>query len=259
MINNKIIYLSTPTTVDMADEWYEFALLDHFWIQGRFKSLLKLKIIKNLTNVRLLEIGCGNGVNIKQFETLSDVVVDGCDLNLVALKKVDRNKGSLFLLDIFDKPPELLQKYDGTLLMDVIEHIHDDSRFLNCALEYLKENGLVIINVPAFQFLFSKYDTVNGHKRRYTKNRILDLFKKNNIELIHIGYWGFLLIPILIMRKFILFFQSNNTAIKKGFQPPLKVVNWFLNQIINFENLVFPSSPFGTSIIAIGKKNHKEL
>jgi SAM-dependent methyltransferase len=252
-MNNEIIVLSQPAEVDMADDWYDIASLDHFWIKARFNSVLKAICIYNLNNAKLLEIGCGHGLVIKQFEALKNVVVDGCDLNMFALSKVGKIRGNLYSLDIFDNPPELLNQYDGIVLLDVIEHIDEDSRFLKESCKYLKEDGFVIINVPALNSLFSKYDKVVGHKRRYTIRMLEELFDRNGIEKIRIEYWGFFMIPIAILRKFILFFTENSIIVKRGFTPPSNTINWILTKIGLIENFLLKSPPLGTSVVAIGR------
>lgn len=252
-INDTIVFISEPEKVDMADDWYEYATLNHFWIKGRFNAIKK-HLPLEISNTRFLEIGCGNGMIIKQLETnYSNLIIDGCDLNLKALHKVDNVKGILYCLNIYDKPSELMKKYDGILLMDVIEHIEDDYSFLNLATSYLKLKGLVIINVPALNFLFSDYDKVAGHKRRYSKKMIMQLFEKNNIEAISISYWGLTLLPIAILRKFILKIVSRKNVIKQGFQPPLRLLNFLLGICLMIENYLFSSPGLGTSIIAIGR------
>ena len=112
-MNNKIEILSAPEKVDMADEWYEFVSLQHFWIKARFNAAKRDSLINSLSNVKLFEIGCGNGLIIRQFESLSGVTVDGCDLNMFALNQIEYTNGRLFCLNIFEKPEALINQYDG--------------------------------------------------------------------------------------------------------------------------------------------------
>jgi hypothetical protein len=65
---------------------------------------------------------------------------------------------------------------DVVLLLDVIEHIEDDVRFL----QELRQTGLVgastwmLITVPAYQQLFSTHDRLLGHYRRYDRQMLAD-------------------------------------------------------------------------------------
>ena len=70
----------------------------------------------------------------------------------------------------------MLQAYDLVLLMDVIEHVDDDTAFLKTSLAHLKPGGIVVINVPAHMAFYSKYDEVAGHKRRYSTADLRSLF-----------------------------------------------------------------------------------
>ena len=250
--NNKVEILSPPQTVDMADDWYQLANSDNFWIKSRFRAIAS-KLTKEKIDSTLLEIGCGNGVVIKQFEEKFDVLVDGCDLNMFALHQIEETRGRILCLDIFDKPKDLLGVYDGIILLDVIEHISDDSAFLETSMKYAKKGGLVIINVPALNTLFSKYDSIVGHKRRYNKKMISELFAKCNLEEISVSYFGLSLIPIAIARKLMMNFVREEKAILKGFKPPNSTTNKILNWILALENKLIKSPSLGTSIIAIGR------
>jgi hypothetical protein len=179
--------------------------------------------------------------------------VDGCDLNMLALHQIGKTKGRVLCLDIFDKPKDLLEKYDGVLLFDVIEHINDDSIFLENSLKYVKKGGLVIINLPALNSLFSKYDIASGHKRRYNKKMTSELFSKCNVEEISISYWGLSLVPIAVIRKIMLNLVSKEKIILKGFKPPNSTINKILNWTLALENKLIKSPSLGTSIRAIGR------
>jgi SAM-dependent methyltransferase len=256
-INEKIEILSPSDKVDMADDWYQFASLDHFWMKSRFREL-ESRLTKENIGSRLLEIGCGHGAVIKQFEDRFDVEVDGCDLNILALNQIKETRGRVLCLDIFDKPKDLLGKYDGVILLDVIEHIDNDLVFLENSLTYAKNGGLIIINVPALNSLFSKYDTEAGHKRRYNKRMIRELFTICNIEEVSVSYWGFSLIPIAVLRKIILNFVKKERIISSGFKTPNQTVNKVLNWILVLENKFIKSPIIGTSLLAIGRVNRKE-
>jgi SAM-dependent methyltransferase len=253
LMNSKIRLLSTPAEVHMDDDWYGIASLNHFWIRARFDAVMRIPAIKSLKNARLLEIGCGHGLVMQQFETLDNVVVDGCDLNMLALNKVEKVKGDLYSLNIFENPSDLLKRYDGILLMDVIEHIDDDAGFVSESCKYLKTNGLVVVDVPALNALFSKYDATVGHKRRYTKKMMEEVFSKNNIEKISIDYWGLFMIPIAVVRKFLLKYTPDRRIIAVGFTPPGPLSNWLLNGLMRIENWLFRSRFLGTSVVAVGR------
>lgn len=254
-MNKELQILSPAENVSMADEWFEIATRDHFWMQWRF-NVIKNKltpVIRPTSNLKFLEIGCGHGQFIEQCEDTFPASVDGCDLNLYALKQVRNVRGDIFVYNIFDQNERLKNKYDGVFLLDVIEHIDDDKTFVNAALAHVKPGGLVVVNVPALNMLFSDYDVAAGHKRRYSRSQIEDLFKASGIELLSVSYWGMLMLPIAIARKIYLKFVPKKNIINAGFKSNA-ITNTFFKLLMRTELFFFKNPFIGTSVIAIGRK-----
>jgi SAM-dependent methyltransferase len=63
-------------------------------------------------------------------------------------------------------------RFDAILYMDVLEHIEDDALELSRAVRHLMPGGRLIVLVPAHQFLFSPFDAVIGHFRRYSRTML---------------------------------------------------------------------------------------
>ena len=142
----------------------------HWWYLGRREILRKVikKYLKN--NMNILDIGCGTGRNLALLQSFGKVKGIEYDESSVikAQKKfpnIEIKKGEL--------PNKLnLNKdeiFDLITLFDVLEHIEDDRKSLEILYEYLSENGKLILTVPAFDFLWTKSDEVQFHKRRYRK------------------------------------------------------------------------------------------
>ena len=145
--------------------------------------------------------------------------------------------------------------YDMILLMDVIEHLDDDLDFLKTSLEHLKPRGIVAINVPAHMALYSKYDRVAGHKRRYNSSSISSLFQKSNVTPLAMVNWGLSLFPVLLVRKLVLKFVSNERTIGAGFKTPGRAAKAGLDLLKGIEMSVPIDMPIGSSIMALGRLN----
>ena len=78
----------------MADEWFEFANPDHFWMQWRHAILLQQLKWTRQTFRNALEIGCGHGVVRELVERDLGFPVDGCDLNQHALEMAKNGKAA---------------------------------------------------------------------------------------------------------------------------------------------------------------------
>jgi SAM-dependent methyltransferase len=245
--------LSQPQAVSMADEWFQFATADHFWMQWRHCLLVRaLRRVKDEVR-NALEIGCGHGVAREMLERDLGITVDGCDLNQTALEIAKPGKGNLFLYNIFDQRPSLLGRYDAVLLLDVIEHIDDDTAFLRAALRHLRPGGIVAVNVPAITMLFSDYDRAAGHIRRYTRHGLKDLLERCGVEIQGIQPWGLLMIPLLLARKTLSRRAKRGDTIRSGFVPPNTLSRLLLHGMKNAETALPFRMPFGTSLLIWGR------
>ena len=248
---NDIQYVSEPSEVSMADEWFEIADLEHFWIRRRFDVFQEM--IGTLgKEMKIADIGCGNGVIQKQLGELYGVQVDGFDLNEVALNAsiaVGHNK---YIYDVLEKRSEFSNKYDLIFLFDMLEHVEHPLEFIDAAAFMLKPKGILAINVPAIACLFSDYDTAAGHLRRYNKDMLDDLYERSNMSSENTKYWGLGLVPILLLRKIMLKFTKREKVIQDGFAPRY---HW-MNSLLYFLSRVDmkDGSLVGSSLMSLLKK-----
>lgn len=253
--SGKVEYLSDPQTVDMADEWYAFVNSEHFWMRWRLDALLKYSNLLPPNGSNILEVGCGNVEFLKQLSSLGkDYILNGCDLNQLALNLAEPGNFNLYVYNVFEKQKSLHEKFDALFLMDVIEHIEHDVDFLLACSHHIKPGGFIYINVPANQLLFSKYDEVAGHKRRYSKDTLQCLVQDGGFVIKKVFYWGFFLLPIALMRKFALQNVDKNKVISKGFQPSSHAINYILQTLRTVEGRITLEWPAGTSLMCIAEK-----
>jgi SAM-dependent methyltransferase len=234
----------------MTDRWFELASIDHFWIEWRFEAFRKHLALLPSPPARVLEIGCGHGVFRQQLEEQIGYTVDGCDLGVPALRMAKRGRGHLMVYDIHDRHPSVVRSYPAVFLMDVVEHIDDDAAFLESAAAHCQPGGVIGINVPAGQWLYSRYDEEAGHVRRYTKATMRSLLKRVGLTPLALTYWGFSLVPLLVARKAMLSQAGPGSVIKRGFQPPGAMVHRLLKTLMKAEIGLLDSPPTGTSLLA---------
>jgi SAM-dependent methyltransferase len=248
------IQLSDPQRVSMGNDWFELADPNHFWIQWRFRVLRRMIGSHLKPETRILEIGCGNGLVMWQMENILKIVPDGCDLNFKALESMMPVNGNVFLYDIFELNQKLVGQYDLVIMMDVLEHIENDLSFLITSLNYLKPGGWIVIGSPAHQRLYSVYDRVVGHVRRYEKKDFVRLFESTGLQNPQICYWGMLMLPMLWLRKKYIRLIEEDKVIRSGFKPPNAFINRLMLVLMKAETRLFPTVPAGISLIAAGQK-----
>lgn len=74
--------------------------------------------------------------------------------------------------DIQDQYPA---RFDTVFSVHVMEHIDDDRAFIEQCLALTRPGGVVVVLVPALQFLYSDLDRNIGHYRRYSKKTLREL------------------------------------------------------------------------------------
>ena len=132
------------------------------------------------------------------------------------------------------------------LYLDVLEHIENYEKEILKAHNALKEGGHLVINVPAFQFLYSDFDKDVGHFKRYSKKDITDLVLKNNLKITRLNYYDTIGFLLSFLSKMI----SSNY--KKNFEKKIKIWNSLIpaSRILD---KIFISS-FGKSLLIVIKK-----
>ena len=78
----------------------------------------------------------------------------------------------------------------------MLEHIKDDEMEIQTAFDSLNKGGALVINVPAFQHLYSEFDKDVDHFRRYSKKTLKSLTTNvgfSSTKLIYFDSIGYML------------------------------------------------------------------
>jgi ubiquinone/menaquinone biosynthesis C-methylase UbiE len=225
----------------------------HFWHISKRKTVISLlkKFLKT-RSPKILDYGCGTGENLLALSKLGESF--GVDNSSDAIDFCKQKGIKNVTLVKNDKLPYKNSQFNLVTMLDVLEHI-DEKGSLKEVKRVLSDDGLVLITVPAFMWLWSKWDEVLHHKRRYTTDSLKAVLNKNGFEVIKISYmYSFLVIPALITRliKSVLFkgeypsdFKLSTPLINKLLLKVASVERWFILKL---------SVPIGTSIICVAKK-----
>ncbi|TXF88140.1 class I SAM-dependent methyltransferase [Neolewinella aurantiaca] len=116
---------------------------------------------------RVFEIGCGEGGNLVPFLELGCQGV-GVDLSQA---KIDLGKEylaevvpdadvTMIVQDIYDSSANSLGTFDLIILRDVIEHIHNQERFLAFVHKFLKPEGRIFFGFPPWRMPFGGHQQI---------------------------------------------------------------------------------------------------
>lgn len=177
-------------------------------------EIARVKIVKDFlvrfvpSPVSVIDIGCGDAFVIQQLARYLpntnfygvDTALDNTLLSAYKAR-IDNPRVALFP-STEDLPPEA-GKASAVLLLDVIEHIPDDSSFLSqiARLPQVGNDTVFLITVPAFNSLFTIHDTWLGHYRRYTLPMLQKRLRANGLEPVYSGYLFFSLFLARAVQK----------------------------------------------------------
>lgn len=134
-------------------------------------EIIKQKIKKKKLFYSFLEVGCGDGFNLKELSNMGLKGV-GIDRSSEAIKQAkERNLKNIkvFQEDFMD----LKIKTKMILILNVLEHVEKDVKFLERAYESLEDDGFLIVEVPSDSTSYGFADLNAGHYRRYSKTEII--------------------------------------------------------------------------------------
>ena len=78
--------------------------------------------------------------------------------------------------------------FDTAVLVNVLEHIEDDEAALRSLYDGLCPGGTVILFVPAFEALYSDFDRMVGHYRRYHRDELAGRMVHAGFEVLEARY-----------------------------------------------------------------------
>ncbi|SIO66044.1 2-polyprenyl-3-methyl-5-hydroxy-6-metoxy-1,4-benzoquinol methylase [Singulisphaera sp. GP187] len=170
----------------------------HPWWHARAK--LTLTLLERLgirPPAKVLDAGCGWGVTLEALEA-KGYAPRGLDVSPSILAKLDRPDRRLIEADLTRPLPNDVETFDVVIALDVIEHLDDDRAAVATLGQLAKPGGgLVIVSVPARPDLFSEFDAIQGHRRRYLPDGLRRAFDETGLEVESVFWWGAWMVPIL--------------------------------------------------------------
>lgn len=147
-------------------------------------------------------------------------------------------------------------------VFDVLEHIEQTGPMLQEFARVLKKDGLLLISVPAHEFLFSKHDSSIGHFRRYSKSNLRHSLDSAGFELASCKFLFSYLVPIAWLLRVLpekLGLGQKADSIGRG-RTQLKIANALspVFQLGVAMEKVF-RFPFGLSLVAVARPKNNLL
>ena len=257
----------------------------HWWYRGLRGMIADAwKAIRPGANPRVLDVGCGTGANMQWLisgaltpakmgtapsearaprTTLCQgskvptfAVVHGIDFSTEALAECRKRglagtaRGSALDLPFRDA------QFDVVLFMDGLCHrsIADKAQPLAEIHRVLRPGGHLLLNLPAYQWLYSSHDAHVHTDRRFTKREMLGCLDTGFFEIVRATYWNSLLFaPMAIVRLWRKRFPAAGSDLT-GYRGGISSIVFGAALRVERVWLRVAPMPFGLSLFAVARK-----
>jgi 2-polyprenyl-3-methyl-5-hydroxy-6-metoxy-1,4-benzoquinol methylase len=235
-----------------------YRLESNFWWYKTLHELVDSIVGRNKPEdeIKILDAGCGTGKMMEILQKYGSVYGVDYAEDAVSFAK----ERGLSNIEIGDLNNFQFKNggYDAVVCLDVLYHsaIQNDLAVVEKFYHTLKNNGILIINLPAFEYLKRSHDIVVHTKKRYRKNAFTQELKEIGFTILSSSYRMPHLYFIILISKL---FRKNNKSNEA--ESDLKEIPGWLNRLLLFfgrtENSLLKtgfSIPFGSSLFIVAKK-----
>lgn len=226
----------------------------HWWYVA-LRELIKNALPEPRSSARLtlLDMGCGTGATLQHLPP--DFLATGIDIAPQALSFCrDRGlqrliQGSVLVL------PFRENTFDLALSMDVLYHrqVNDAPAALREIRRILRPGGHVLINVPAYQWMYSSHDDAIHTGHRFTRTELVRLLQSAGFQIVSASYWNSALFPLVAITRLLRKKHSRNASDLDALPSPL--VNGICGTALRLERYAMRrvALPFGSSIFVCAR------
>jgi SAM-dependent methyltransferase len=203
---------------------------------------------------RILDAGCGTGGMLTHLKMWGRPI--GLDYSAEAIRFArDRTSSPLARGDVL-RLPFAPNSFDLVTSFDVLYHarVQDDENALREAARVLRPHGLLLLRVPALDWLRGRHDDAVHTRHRYGKRELESKLQQAGFRILFVSYANFLLLPFALLRR-------GTESLRPGRRgSEVEPVSSFLNHILygvmwlEARWIRFATLPLGLSLVAVARK-----
>lgn len=241
--------------MDSAEfEKHERLERDHWWFEGRRRCIAAVlsRELPAVANRELLDVGCGTGGMFPMLQRFGKV--SGAEYSADARARAHRN-----FPDVEVSPCELPNTlppgpFDVVTAFDVIEHVDDPVASLQAMVARLRPDGRLVVTVPALQLLWSQHDVTLQHRRRYSRELLVEQLQAVGLRVTFDSFFNTGLFPVVAAARLLERVRGPGRGSDLTPVPPL--VNAALRELFGAEAQLLARGrlPIGVSLIAVGRR-----
>ncbi len=233
----------------------------HFWFRGLrfFVGPLLEQATRGISDVSLLDCGCGTGANVTWLETFGRAC--GFDVSATGLRIGHESGRRRLVRASVTAVPFPGDAFDVVTSFDVIYSLDavDERAAIAEMYRVTKPGGFVIINVAAMECLRGSHSVLSREVRRYSRTGLRQLLTSVGFSIVRLTYTNALLFPPMFIGRSIQRLRGlsmEDTKLTGEITIPSRPVNALLTAALRLESVwlrVF-DNPFGSSLLCLARK-----
>lgn len=144
-------------------------------------------------------------------------------------------------------------RFDVVSAFDVVEHCENEALALSELRRVARPGGVVMLAVPAYQWMWSSFDVHSGHYRRYTRSGLGRAVQAVGLSVERATYVFASTLPFFLVARLV-------TKLKKGtgdrVRPLPSIVERLLLAVARLDEVVLRrwNLPAGSSVVLVARK-----
>lgn len=151
---------------------------------------------------RVLDAGCGTGGFIRMLRAARpEWTVTGADLSPLAVALARERTGATIVEASLTALPFPDGSHDAVTTGDVLYHIADTAAALRELARVLRPGGVVVVNEPAYRWLWSYHDEAVESRHRFTRPELAGHFVTAGLDVRFASYANMAVLPLVVARR----------------------------------------------------------
>lgn len=227
----------------------------HWWYLGmqRIVGSLLQQYLEGDRPLRILDAGCGTGGMVKYLQRFGSVM--GIDLADEALALCRRRDLPGLVRASVERLPFAGESFDLLTSFDVLYHraVVNDYLALKEFHRVLGPQGLLLLRVPAYDWLRGAHDVAVHTRHRYSRGELVRKLHAAGFRVRKLTYVNSLLFPVAALKRLL---EGTRRSARPDLELPSPLVNRALLAALTLESALLPflSFPWGLSLMAVATK-----